>query len=322
MTHKIKKILKKSKHIMYARAKYRIWRNKRLAKKDDFTFLSELYRKEMGFDINWKNPQRITEKFQWLKMFYRHPDMPICADKYAVRSYLEKRGYGHLLNELYGVWYDPDEIDIDALPEKFVLKASHGSGMGIVCTDKSKIDWKYQKKMMKLWLQTDISVDAREWCYSDIRPCIICERYLENQTHDLIDYKFTQSFDTPLDLLIISERYTSDKHYLTYYSMDFEKRDFTRKGYTIGDEEKPSCFEEMKRLAYELGREFPLVRVDFYEVNGKVYFGEFTFFSGRGLMRFSKDEMDAHFGSMVTLPEPNYNLALFRRITEGEYSNN
>lgn len=316
MMHKVKNLLKKSKHVMYARAKYRIWRNKRLAKQDDLTYLSELYRRELGFDINWKDPQRITEKFQWLKMFYRHPDMPRCADKYAVRAYLEERGYGHLLNELYGVWYDPDEIDIDALPEKFVLKASHGSSMGIVCTDKSKIDWSYQKKLMKLWLQTDISVEAREWSYREIRPCIICEKYLENADLELTDYKFTQNYDKFVCMYIVSQRFTGSAHYMTYYDDSFQKYPATRDEYEMFDEEKPAQFEEMMQLAREIGKEFPLSRVDFYNVSGKVYFGEITFFSGRGLMRFSTSDMDQRFGAMVSLPEPNYNLDLYRKIME------
>ena len=299
---------------MYARAKYRIWRNKRWAKQDDLSYICELYRREMGFDLNLKNPRRLTEKFQWLKLFYRDADMVPCSDKFAVREYLTKRGYGHLLNEIYGVWENPDDIDIDALPEKFVLKASHGSGMGIVCTDKSKINWRYQKKLMKLWLRTDISIEAREWSYQDVKPCIICERYLENAENDLIDYKFTQSFDTTLDMFIISGRYTGDTHYLTYYSPTFEKRTYTRKGYVIGEEEKPSCFDEMLSLSRELGRVFPLVRVDFYEVGGKVYFGEFTFFSGRGLMQFTDDTMDFVFGDMVKLPAPNHNLELYQKL--------
>lgn len=284
---------------------------------NDYAYITGEYKKRYGREINLKNPQTISEKLQWLKLFYRNENMPICSDKYDIRLYLQKYGYDHLLNEVITVLESPKEIDklnIEALPDKFVAKATHGSSWNLICTNKNNLDWKLWKKTFKQWLKMNLYVFGREWNYKDLKPKILIEKFIEHQP--LIDYKFTCFNGEPKYIQVNSER--DGERYVDFYDMEWKHLGISLKNYTPSDTKliKPEQFEEMKKIARELSQEFPYVRVDFYNFNDKILLGELTFFPGGGLLKFypETDKYENLFGSYLNLPEPNHNLELYNRL--------
>ena len=174
----------------------------------DAAYFQLLYLKYHGRVLHSRRPRTFNEKLQWYKRYYRDPLMTTLADKLAVRGYLEARGHGHLLNELYGVYDRPEEIDFDQLPESFVLKATHGSNMNIICRDRKHLDLEKSRAEMRSWLARDYYHSGRQWCYKGIRPRLICEKYLENEEFgELLDYKFYCFGGEPEFLWICSGRY-------------------------------------------------------------------------------------------------------------------
>ena len=277
----------------------------------DHSSICKQYKKTCKKEIDLKNPQRFTEKLQWLKLFYRDDNMTAASDKYAVREYLNNLGYGELLNELIAVYDNVDDIDVDALPERFVLKASHGSGWNLIVKDKSTVDWKRQKRIMKSWLKQNLAWFGREWNYAGQKPRIIIEKYLEDDSGDLKDFKFFCYNGVPHFVQVDRDRFGVHKQ--TYFDMEWNKLNIITGNVPV-DEECPKMFEEMKKIAAELSKPFPHVRVDFYNVDDKIYFGEFTYFDGSGFYLFEPDEYDFEWGSKLQLPEPNHNLELYEKI--------
>lgn len=284
---------------------------------DDYTYITKEFKKRYGREIDLKNPQTISEKLQWLKLFYRNENIPICSDKYEIRNYLKKYGYDHLLNDVIAVLESDDEIDnldIDSLPDKFVAKATHGSSWNLICTNKNNLDWKLWKKTFKQWLKMNLYVFGREWNYKDLKPKILIEKFIEHQP--LIDYKFTCFNGEPKYIQVNSER--DGERYVDFYDMEWKHLGISLKNYTPSDTKliKPEQFEEMKKIARELSQEFPYVRVDFYNFNDKILLGELTFFPGGGLLKFypETDKYENLFGSYLNLPKPNHNLELYNRL--------
>lgn len=279
----------------------------------DYEFIVEMYRKTTGNELNLSNPQRYTEKLQWLKLFWRDERATICANKYTVKSYLEELGYGYLLNETIGYYTDIEELSVDELPDCFVLKGTHGSGWNLIVKDKKKVDWKIWKKIMKCWLDQDLSWYGREWVYRDQPHGIIVEKYLEDDSGELRDFKIICANGNPLFMQIDENRSTNHKRIYV---------DSTGKAVPMDDDQESKhpniqfgpLQVEMFRLAKVLSSSFPYVRVDFYECNGKIYFGEFTFFGASGFFRFEPDKWDYIWGEKIHLPEPNYNLDLYKKL--------
>lgn len=287
---------------LYLRILYRINNQKKYLKKypDDKEFLEVLYKERLGRDPDIDNPKRFTEKMQWLKLYYHNPLFKTCADKYLVREYIESKGYGSLLNELYCRVTDIDKLDIDSLPDKFILKAAHSSGMNYVCTDKNSVNWKSKKKVLKLWLKHDLYLDGREWAYKDLEPSIIAEKYLEDDSGWLRDYKFVCEKGKVIMIFADVDRYSNHKR--ACYNADWEKIDIvTDCGQT--DVKRPENLEEMIKIAEDLSKDFPFVRVDLYNCNGKIYFGELTFYPWGGIVQYTPDSFDFDFGEMIELPE-------------------
>lgn len=252
-----------------------------------------------GCKLDLNNPQTFVEKTNWYKLNSKHPLMQQCADKVSMRDYINEKGYGECLNEIHGIYNKTKEINIDALPEKFVLKAAHGSHMNIIVTDKSKENWKKHKLMMSTWLHQNIAWGGREWVYKDMPRRIIAEKYLEDETGELRDYKFFCFNGNPTYMQYDIGRYKGAR-YRNYYDMNF---DFVPVSVNIPFEKsiKPNIsaelFEKMKSIASDLAKPFQFVRVDFYLVNGKIYIGELTFFHEGGGMSFNPPEYDKIFGS-------------------------
>ena len=260
------------------------------------------YKRSNGKTLDLDNPQTFSEKQQWYKLNAKDPLMQTCADKYAVRDYLEQKGYGYLLNDLLGVYEGVNDIKLKELPERFVLKGAHGSGFNVIVKDKSKLNWKQTKMMMNSWLHQNIAWGGREWVYMDMPRRIIAEKYLEDETGELRDYKFFCFNGKPQFMQLEVGRYT-DHNTRNFYDMDWNLMPFGKElphnpNIKI---EKPQMFEEMKKIAEDLCQPFQFVRVDLYQVCGKIYFGELTFFPAGGAPDFVPTEYDAIVGNMWEL---------------------
>lgn len=271
---------------------------------DDEKYLKKKFKAIMGKDLNLENPKTFNEKLQWLKLYNRKDEYTIMVDKVAVRDYIsEKLGEEYLIPCL-GVWDDPDDIDFDKLPDKFVLKCNHNSGLGMcICRDKSKLDIEKVKNELKKGLTQDYFLVGREWPYKDVTPRIIAEKYMsDGSEHDIKDYKFMCFDGVVHNCFVCSERQKGLK--VTFFDLNWEVLPFTRH-YPKSDEhiEKPKNFEKMIELAKILSKGLPFVRVDFYEIEGKIFFGELTFFPGCGLEEFTPEEWDYRLGELIKLPK-------------------
>jgi len=270
----------------------------------DKAFVHLLYLKTHGRFLRLRQPRTFDEKLQWYKLYYRDVRMTTLSDKYEVRNYLQGRGHGGLLNELYGVYDSPDEIGLSALPEQFVLKATHGSGMNIICRDRKSLDWGKCCAQMNEWLRTDYYFSGRQWAYKNIKPRLICEKYLENEEFgELIDYKFYCYHGSPEVLFVCTGRFAAQGVRYNAYDMEWN-RIYAYKGKPGSDLiiEKPVNFDVMVAITKELCENFPFVRVDLYSVKEKIVFGEFTFYPDSGVIPFSPDRYNLFFGDFFLLP--------------------
>ena len=263
------------------------------------------FRSRFGRTLNLKSPKTFNEKLQWIKLHDRNPLMTSYADKYEVRKIIESKIGTRILNELYGLFEDVDEIDFDSLPESFVLKATHGSGWNIIVKDKMTMNRKEAKKKMKKWLATSYYTRSREWSYKHILPRIVCEKYIKNKDGSLIDYKVFCFNGTPSFIQVDLDRYSG--HMRTFYSPDWQKLDFF-----IGNEWKPHRYEkevkrpdsltDMMEIAHRLSDNFTFARVDMYDVGGKAIFGEVTFYPGGGWEKVLPEHWDEKLGNLLELP--------------------
>lgn len=272
----------------------------------DKTFLKLKYRMIFHKKLNLSEPKTYNEKLQWLKLYDRKPIYTTMVDKYAVKEYVaEKIGKEYIIKTI-GVYDKFEEIDFEKLPNKFVMKCTHDSGGLVICRDKSKLDVEKAKKKIKKSLKRNYYLHGREWPYKDVKPRIIIEEYMEDkETQELRDYKFF-CFDGEVKALFIATDRANEKEEtkFDFFDAEFKHLPFTN-GHPNAKEEpkKPEKFEEMKKLAAELSKGIPQVRVDFYEVNGKIYFGELTFSHWGGMKPFEPGEWDYTFGSWIKLPE-------------------
>ena len=260
----------------------------------------------MGKRLNLKNPQTFNEKLQWLKLYGRRPIDTILSDKYAVKEYIAKTIGEKYVIPLLGVWDRFEDIDFDKLPEQFVLKCTHDSGGILVCKNRNDVDFDKVKETFNRSLKTDYYVFSREKAYKNIPRRIIAEEYREDsKTGELRDYKFFCFDGEPKALFIASDRQVEgEETKFDFFDMEFNHLPFTN-GHPNAKilPEKPLCFKEMKELAAKLSKGIPHVRVDFYEVDGKVYFGEMTYSHWGGMTPFNPEEWDYTFGSWIVLPE-------------------
>ena len=268
-------------------------------------FLKQMYRIRMGRTLNLHNPVLYTEKLQWLKLYDHRPEYSTIVDKYAVKQYVaEKIGEEYVI-PLLGVWDRVENIDFESLPQRFVLKTTHDSGGIVICTDKSKLDVAAARKKLAYFLKRNYYDCNREWPYLNVPHRIIAEAYMEDtSTQELRDYKFFTFGGEPKVLYIAQGRGKGEPTVADFFDMEFNHLPFTiDHDMAAVPPERPHCFEEMKRLAAVLSEGTPQLRVDFYEVDGKVYFGEMTFFHCSGMDAFHPEEWDRIFGNWVNLPE-------------------
>lgn len=296
----LKATIKKSFWGNYMISEYHVLMCKIMPKlMSDEKAVKKFYKKRFGKELDLKNPKTFAEKINWYKLNDRNPLMAKCADKVAVREYIEEKGYGDCLNEVYGVFDNVDDIDIDSLPNQFVIKAAHGSHMNYIVKDKKFFDWKHAKKMMKSWLRQDISWSGREWVYRNIPKRIIIEKFLEDESGELKDYKFFCFNGRPMYMECVSGR-NSQNYHITFFDMNMNRIGASVEETSIDNKlEKLSIenniFMKMKNIAEVLAKPFQQVRVDFYFINNKIYFGELTFFPDGGSTFFLPDEWNYKF---------------------------
>lgn len=274
----------------------------------DKLYLRCKYYLRMGKKLNLKNPQTFNEKLQWLKLYGRRPIDTVLSDKYAVKEYISNKIGSQYVIPLLGVWDHFDEIDFDQLPNQSVLKCTHDSGGIIICKDKSTFDKEAAKSKLEHSLKHDYYVYSRERAYRDIPRRIIAEEYMEDSnTKELRDYKFFCFDGVAKVLFIASDRQVDgEETKFDFFDMDF-KHIPVKNGHPNADvpPAKPETFEEMQKLAAKLSEGIPHVRVDFYEVNGKAYFGEMTYSHWGGMTPFDPESYDKTFGDWIKLPKEN-----------------
>ena len=273
----------------------------------DKKFLNKKFKEVFGREISKNNPRSFNEKLQWLKLYWYDPIAEICVDKYLVREYLEKLGLGHLLNDLIDVYDRVEDIKFEKLPEKFVLKCTHGSKCNIICKNKHDLDWKTAKKKLSNWMSTNYYWFSREWVYKKIKPRIVCEKFLEDDFFgELVDYKFFCFNGIPLYIMVGTERFSNTGLKVDYYDTQWNHLEIKQDDPFSGkDISKPQNLESMIKYAKQLSSKFSFVRIDFYEANMKLYFGEFTFFPSGGFEKFQPEKYDFDLGNELKLPDCN-----------------
>ncbi|MDP5274738.1 ATP-grasp fold amidoligase family protein [Chengkuizengella axinellae] len=273
----------------------------------DNAMIKLIYRIKTGRMPNLISPKRYTEKLQWYKLNYHDPLITKCSDKFEVRDYVTSKGYSNILNDLYGVYENVDEIDFDSLPSSFAIKVNDGSGTNIFIQDKASMDIDAVKNQLEIWLRPKKRTVYREWGYYNIKPKIVIEKLLERDSNnDLPDYKFF-CFNGKVFCLYTMIDYI-DNHAngkLGFYDADFNKMPYRRNDYgeiTV-NLPKPKNFKKMVEIAEKLSEDFPHVRVDFYNLDGEIIFGELTFYNAGGYTSFIPDEFDFILGEQFVLPK-------------------
>ena len=265
------------------------------------------YRRYLKQPLDLKNPKTLDEKIQWMKLYY-YKDNPLvyqCADKYRVREYVKECGLEHILNELFYSYHSADEIDWDALPQKFVLKWNFGNGGNIVCSDKSKLDIKQATKELNHFQKLKAHLRCAEPQY-DVEKVLLCEKFIETENGEApVDYKFYCFNGEAKYVLCCYGRSLDHRPAFYFFDKDWHLQRFNKmgkeapEGFTMP---KPEGMDDLFHYAEILSKPFPFVRADFYLEKGKAYFGELTFTPGGGYDMNRLPETQLKFGQMVALP--------------------
>lgn len=274
----------------------------------DENYLKFKYRLYIGKKLNLDSPKSFNEKLQWLKLYDRKPQYTVMVDKYDAKDYVENVIGKEYIIPTLGVWDSFEEIDFDALPNQFVLKCTHDSGGVVICHDKRAFDKNKARKKINNSLKNNYYWMGREWPYKDVKPRIIAEDFISEteddlNESDLNDYKLMCFNGTVKCSFICSERYSQNGLHVTFFDRDWNVMPFERHYPSVKEGlPKPQKYEEMVALAEKLSANIPFVRVDFYEVSGKIYFGELTLYPGSGFEEFTPEEWDYKLGSWLNLP--------------------
>ncbi len=279
----------------------------------DEKLLKLRYKTNFGKELDLYNPHTYNEKLQWLKLNDKKPIYTTMVDKYEAKKYVAERiGEDYIIPTL-GVWERFEDIDFEKLPNQFVLKCTHDSGGVVIVKDKRTFNKKKAKKKINKCLKKDFFWSGREWPYKDVKPRIISEAYMEDDlTSELRDYKFFTFNGIAKVLFIATDRQKSGTEAkFDFFDMVYNHLPI-RNGHPNAEipPQKPQTFEKMRELAGKLSEGIPQLRVDFYEVNGKIYFGELTFYHWSGMVPFDPEEWDEIFGSWIQLPQKGDNNRL------------
>lgn len=272
----------------------------------DERYLEKIFEARIGKKLNLKNPKTFNEKLQWLKIYDRKPIYTTMVDKFEAKKYVANIIGDEYIIPTLGVWEKFDDIDFDSLPNEFVLKCTHDSGGLVICKDKGKLNLKKAKRKIDKSLQRNYYFAGREWPYKNVKPRIIAEKFIEDaETQELRDYKFF-AFDGVVKAMFVATERQKENEEVKF---DFFDEDYNHLPMKNGHPnanitpQKPKYFDKMKALAEKLSEGIPHVRVDFYEANEKIYFGELTFFHFCGFVPMEPEEWDYKFGSYIKLPE-------------------
>jgi len=262
------------------------------------------YGRRMPYHLNLNTPKTYNEKLQWIKLYDHNPLYTKLVDKYQVKNYVTNAIGGGYIIPLIDAWDSVDDINWNNLPNQFVIKCSHDCGGMIICKDKSTLDIAKAKQKLEAAFNKNYYYDSREWPYKNVKPKVFAEAYMEDEFGELRDYKFFCFNGEVKAMFVASDRSKSTETCFDFFDADFNHLPFTQGHPTaIITPKKPRGFDEMKELAQKLSKGIPQVRIDFYDVNGKVYFGEFTFFHFGGMVKFDPVEWDYTFGSWIKLPK-------------------
>lgn len=271
----------------------------------DKDYLKLRYRILIGKPLNLENPSSFNEKLQWLKINNRKIEYVKLVDKYEVKSFVKERIGEEFIIPTLGIWDKFEDIDFKNLPNQFVIKCTHDSGGIVICKDKATFDYRFAKKKISGCLKHNFYYHAREWPYKNIRPRIIVEKYMVSEDGKALkDYKLMCFNGVVKNIFVCTNRYSEGGLNVTFFDTSWNRMPFER--HYPQDKDliaKPVNLEKMIILAEKLSVDIPFVRVDFYEINGKVYFGEMTFFPGGGTEEFTPDSWDFELGSWIELPD-------------------
>lgn len=270
-----------------------------------------LFRKTSGGGIlDFDHPLTLNAKINWLKFYSDTSSWSLLADKYRVREYVEKCGLGDTLPRLYGVWHDPEQIDFDKLPESFVLKTNNGSGSVILVRDKTALTEAQRKKAvgkLKHWMRKTYGIRTAELHYRPIKPCVIAEEYLDDHSDSvsILDYKVHCCSGEPCCIVVCHDRIGHATRF-TLYKPDWTPRFDLVPAALRGDKvfARPQALERMLECSHILSRDFPFVRVDWYIVGDRLYFGEMTFTPSAGFIGYIDPDYLQELGDKVILPPP------------------
>ena len=268
----------------------------------DEQYLKRLYKHRIGRELDLDNPKTYTEKIQWLKLYDHNPDYTIMQDKYLVRHLVaEKIGENYLIPQ-YASWKSVEEIDFSILPNEFVLKCNHDYNSVIICKDKNTFDFDAAKMKLDIALKREFWKSERQWAYKDIPRRIIAEKYMKDGNEDyLTDYKFFCFNGEPKIMYCSKDKAKNPT--TDFFDMDYNQLQIvSRDPNSPVPPEKPKQFEKMKELAHVLSDGYPHVRVDFYVINGMIYFGELTMYHNSGLIPFKPQLWEEKMGEWIALP--------------------
>lgn len=270
----------------------------------DKLYLQIMYYKHFRKFINFKNPVTFNEKLQWLKIYDRKPEYTTMVDKYLAKEYVaEKIGSEYIIPTL-GVWERAEDIDFDALPNQFVLKCNNDSGGIVICKDKSTLNKEEAVRLLSSRLKNNGFWYGREWPYKNVKPCILAEKYMEDSKDgELTDYKIHVFNGCPRFVLVCKNRYGEHGMSETFLTTEWDRMSMRRANQPDSSEEipKPARFEKMLDLAAALAKDIPFLRVDFYVVDQRLYFGELTFYPASGFKSFEPTDWDEKLGGYLSL---------------------
>jgi len=261
-----------------------------------------VYYGETGKRLNIDNPSTYNEKVQWLKLYDRNPFYGTISDKYAVRKYITETIGEEYLIPLLGVWDNVDDIVFDDLPDSFVLKCTHGSGSNIICDNKNDLDYEEAKKKLKKWIKKNWYWFGREWPYKSIKPKIIAEKYMADESGvELKDYKLYCFNGEPKLIQVSFDRFVG--HKLNFYDTDWNNLPilFIFPSDPNAPIKKPARLDEMLEISRKFSKGLPHIRVDFYSIENELYLGELTLYPASGYGDFTPDKWDAEIGSWIDL---------------------
>ncbi len=267
----------------------------------DKVYLSLAYRHFFHSKINWNDPKTFNEKIQWLKVYDHNPQYITMVDKYEAKKYISKKIGAKYVIPTYGVWDSFKDIPFEKLPEKFVLKCTHDSGSVFIIRNKDDFEWSKLETNISSALKRNFYWFGREWAYKNVKPRIIAEKLLESD--DILDYKVFAFNGEAKALFVASDRNTpGTETKFNFFDASFHPLDIIN-GHPISDKtiERPHCFGEMIGIAEKLSEGMPQVRIDFYEVDNRLFVGEITLYHWSGFKRFIPEKWDGIFGRWIDL---------------------